>query len=191
MPNWCENLLESSISLKKYINTKNEFDFNLIKPTPLNLTRLYHLNQLFFEQKTTIDMLKKTIQGFNLLYLKDALKEKTKNMVNNGFTTWEDENWGCKWNAVTEFISDDQKSISFSTPWSPPYGVFTELCKLHKNDSFILKYAEPGMAYSGVIEYNGNGQYPLESSYSFDSGEGKKIAMEVLGNEFFDNVNDD
>jgi hypothetical protein len=70
---------------------------------------------------------------------------------------WRISHWGCKWTPYTESInveldnlSDGSIFASFDTPWSPPVEFIKTASKKYKNLSFLLRYEEPGMGFTGI-----------------------------------------
>jgi hypothetical protein len=69
----------------------------------------------------------------------------------DGETDWLDqriEKWGTKWIGYDLIIG--VSTIDFFTAWSPPIPVIRKLAELHKDVTFTLEYAEPGMMFRGI-----------------------------------------
>jgi hypothetical protein len=58
------------------------------------------------------------------------------------------EKWGTKWIGYDLIIG--VSTIDFFTAWSPPIPVIRKLAELHKDVTFTLEYAEPGMMFRGT-----------------------------------------
>lgn len=181
MPNWCENSLDSSISLEKYINKDEEFDFDLIKPMPKILRELPSIG---FNKRRVEELREKgDIVKYNDYHIYKVTKKLTGS---EDWYEWSVKNWGTKWNADTYFISEDKKCVSFVTAWGPPLGVIDELIRLHPKEYFLLEYAEPGTGFSGRVEYNGDGN-PIHEDYDdIREGPGREITIKFFGEEFFE-----
>lgn len=61
---------------------------------------------------------------------------------------WCVSNWGTKWSAGDCSFSNDGRSVSFNTAWSPPLQIVDELSKILECD-LRLVYSEPGMDIHG------------------------------------------
>lgn len=134
MPNWCSNTLmlneDSNDSildvLKDYLTGERHISFELIRPIPVEL---------------------KTMQSPPP---KDLDEKVRKELINKyGADNWWDwcvMNWGTKWEC--DVYHFDEKSIGFSTAWSPPLGAIKTLAILTGKD-FRLTYIEEGMDFCG------------------------------------------
>lgn len=93
---------------------------------------------------------------------------------------WALSNWGCKWNADTQYVDEDDDGIlcDFDTPWGPPENWFISLCKAHPNLSLKLDYYEPGCNFAGSIESN-NGS--INHHEFTDDNEMRKFTLDVFG----------
>ncbi len=74
---------------------------------------------------------------------------------------WRISNWGTKWSAIDVKITWKNTSgkcvIDFATAWTPPVPLVHTLSKQYPTCNFILYYDEPGMEFSGHVEYK-NGE---------------------------------
>jgi hypothetical protein len=68
---------------------------------------------------------------------------------------WCIENWGTKWDA-NETIEDDE-GTHFNTAWGPPRVWLEKVAEKYSYLQFSLRYAEEGMDFSGLVEYQ-NGE---------------------------------
>ena len=68
---------------------------------------------------------------------------------------WCIENWGTKWEANDSHVYD--QDIHFETAWGPPKPWLEKVAEKYTSLSFTLRYAECGMDFSGLIEYQ-NGE---------------------------------
>jgi len=64
---------------------------------------------------------------------------------------WCFENWGTKWEPDESQVDDSD--ITFQTAWGPPDLWLKEVAEKYSSLSFTLRYAEPGMGFSGLLEY--------------------------------------
>lgn len=134
MPNWCSNTLmlneDSNDSildvLKDYLTGERHLSFELIRPIPDELKNMQSPPP------------------------KDLDEKVRKELINKyGADNWWDwcvMNWGTKWDC--DVYHFDEKSIGFSTAWSPPLGAIKTLAILTGKD-FRLTYIEEGMDFCG------------------------------------------
>lgn len=94
---------------------------------------------------------------------------------------WCVNNWGTKWSCDGCSFSEDGKSVSFSTAWSPPIGVVKELSKILDCDLRLI-YSEPGMNFHGEYQVFKDG-YISDDCYSLEElpEELKEELAEVFG----------
>lgn len=151
MPNWCNNYVDISHEDPTKIRAladaldRGEFCSHVI-PTPKDLT----------------DTVAGSVpEGAE----RDAHEAQMKrNLELYGHTDWysfQTGRWGTKWDVGGDSqadVADDGKSMtaSFDSAWSPPTGVYEELC----NQGYNVRayYYEGGMAYAGIWE-DGNDDY--------------------------------
>jgi hypothetical protein len=70
---------------------------------------------------------------------------------------WNCEHWGTKWDASEVEFHDyepDHKRFTFSTPWSPPIPVLTELSAQHPNLHIELEWEEE-QGFGGTFVFRG------------------------------------
>ena len=102
---------------------------------------------------------------------------------NNGFG-WCVENWGTKWDIHSDdtFYNEDPDdcdlSLSFSTAWGPPLGVYNELAQLFPNLVFDMFWIELGMAFGGHLHIE-KGQQKI-SEISSDEPEYRTLAEDIF-----------
>lgn len=53
---------------------------------------------------------------------------------------WRIDNWGVKWNAYYTQIAEDGNSITFSSPWNPPYAVIEALSKKYPDEPIDVDF---------------------------------------------------
>ena len=94
---------------------------------------------------------------------------------------WSIKNWSTKWNAEELEVSEDFKTISFQTPWSPAINVIIEMSKQNPKIKMAFLYSNEDIGYgvgymllqNGVIDFKGS--FP---DYSIDS---YKLAFDLWG----------
>ena len=93
----------------------------------------------------------------------------------NGYN-WNRENWGTKWNACETTIIDDD-TVSFETPWNPPFPVLQAISEYFKDeemevsakywDDSVTKFWSIDGGVFKIEEYGPDGE--LERSEEFSS----------------------
>lgn len=86
---------------------------------------------------------------------------------------WALNNWDTKWSAAD--VANIQESIgettfSFSTAWSFPEKIFTELAELYPELIFHVECAEESGMFAGTIQYHGD-EVTEDIRYEEDCGE--------------------
>lgn len=78
-----------------------------------------------------------------------------KNLIKGGSTSWYDwsiDNWGTKWNAYSQHISED--TLEFDTAWSTPIPIFIVLSRKHPETTFKLMYADEDFGNNcGILKF--------------------------------------
>jgi len=73
---------------------------------------------------------------------------------------WNIQNWGTKWSLsdvyIDDVIEDDEIVFSFSTAWAPPIDAFRSWAERDGRVQFTLEYWEPGCAFVGSANYDGD-----------------------------------
>lgn len=142
MPNWCLNeiiVTGDNKTLNEFVafvkSDKSDFDFNKIIPYP--------------EEFAKADKAYKE--------LSDEEKMKAKDSFNSGGYEWCIENWGTKWLPDNPYLRKEKETIEigFDTAWSPSLPITAKLTELFPTLTFIHKYEEPGMDFSGYVKYEG------------------------------------
>lgn len=74
--------------------------------------------------------------------------------------SWNIANWGTKWDICDAYIDqateEDEITISFSTAWAPPVDAFHTWAATDGRVQFTLEYWEPGCAFVGSANYDGD-----------------------------------
>ncbi|OOF52319.1 hypothetical protein [Rodentibacter trehalosifermentans] len=121
--------------------------------------------------------------GFDLplgrLYVENQIKYGSANWYD-----WAYSHWGCKWNANTQYITEEKDYIicDFDTLWGPPEIWFDSLCETYPCLLLRLDYYEPGCNIAGSIE-NTDGH---SSHKQFNDEEMREFALKVFGYCFDD-----
>jgi hypothetical protein len=73
---------------------------------------------------------------------------------------WNIENWGTKWSLsdvyIDNSVEEDSIEFSFSTAWAPPVDAFHTWAAADGRVQFTLDYWEPGCAFVGSANYDGD-----------------------------------
>jgi len=162
MPNWCNNTVQINHSDKDkmyaLVEAINEGKFcNFAKPVPEDL----HI----VAGRVGDDTDPKQI----------ALEAQEKsNREKYGYATWYDfcvNEWGTKWDVNpyddVEYDSAHDKNgitFGFDSAWSPPTGVYEAL--MDQGFEVRAYYYEPGMAFAGQFDENGDETFDLSGMSS-------------------------
>ena len=84
---------------------------------------------------------------------------------------WRIKNWGTKWSAIGPKITWNNRTgkcvIDFATAWTPPVPLIHYMSTQYPRSNFVLYYDEPGMEFSGHVEYE-NGQLIRQEHQSYE-----------------------
>jgi hypothetical protein len=167
--------------IKKFVKSKESlFDCNNIIPMPKELnefsapTRIVSEEEYKEARKAKKD---KMFCGFPMT--KEIQQELLKKYGSDNWYNWAVENWGTKWGAYD--ITDwDDNTISFYTAWSPPMPVIIELSKRFPKVEFVMKYADEGAGFVGIISFI-NGEENIIAHPKSDSKEFNELYLEITG----------
>lgn len=166
MPNWCENDLTIKAKTRKRLDDVmafvhghyddgddeevSPFDFNVIIPYP----------EIYRKMDEEADN------------FKGRWEDRPKDGFNSGGYEWRVDNWGTKWPAseiwVEDLKTDGSCVVHFSTAWTPPLPIIDKLAEAFPDISFMLRYYEGGMGFSG--KYDGRGVDVLNRNYKGQRG---------------------
>jgi hypothetical protein len=157
MPNWCNNSVEINhedpTKMYALVEAINEGKFcNFAKPVPEDLQ--------IVAGRVGDDSDPKQIE------LKEA---ETRNLATHGYKSWYEfavNEWGTKWDVEpydpVEYDSEHDKNgvtFGFDSAWSPPTGVYEAL--MDQGYTVRAYYYEPGMAFAGIFDENGDDCYDI------------------------------
>ena len=125
MPNWSYNILNASDEvLKQIVNEGGEIDFNTVVPMPKELQGVSPSRDDTQEKK-------------------DASKKLIEKYGSNNWYDWSCENWGTRWNGVTDNpYCDGEGIIHFRTAWSRPEGFIEALSEKFPNELIEFEWEE-------------------------------------------------
>jgi hypothetical protein len=130
MPNWCANLLEIAGSVKQ---KKGFLEDAHSKEDDVE-----------YDEKPSVLSLKSLIpyEGGEWDY------------------DWCVKNWGTKWDINAELcnpnweVENSNIIIKFESAWAPPEEAIKRIAEQYPYLGFSLIYAEPGMGFTGSVQYN-------------------------------------
>ena len=157
MPNWCNNTVEINhkdpAKMYELVGAINEGKFfNHVIPVPESLA--------IVAGRVGEDTDPKQI---------DLEAQEKLNEAQHGYKNWYDfcvNKWGTKWDTdayePVEYDSEHDKNgvtFGFDSAWAPPCGVYEEL--MAKGYTVRAYYYEPGMAFAGIYDENGDDCYDI------------------------------
>jgi len=158
MPNWCNNFIEidhpDRSKMEALVAAVNEGKFfNHVIPVPEDLHIVEGRVGGDWEQEQ-----------------KDLVAAKESNMSKFGYSTWYDfcvDVWGTKWdtepyNPVELPKDSNGVTFGFDTAWGPAIGIYEEL--LDQGFAVRAYYYEPGMAFAGIFDENGEDCYQINGT---------------------------
>ena len=158
MPNWCNNTVEINhkdpAKMYELVGAINEGKFfNHVIPVPESLAIVAG----------------RVGEDTDPLQIDLEAQEKL-NEAQHGYKNWYDfcvNKWGTKWDVepydAVEYDSVHDKNgvtFGFDSAWAPPTGVYEAL--MDQGYAVRAYYYEPGMAFAGIYDENGDDCYTLE-----------------------------
>lgn len=142
MPNWCQNTLsikgtkEQIVNFNKRYLPNETFSFENIIPSPQTIEECPEDYIIHSEREA----------NRHLLYWDPT---QPRNWFN--WYDWNCNYWGCKWNATTISVEQNEDSIKifFETPWDPPIPVIEKL--IEDNPQLEIEY-ESHTHYDAELE---------------------------------------
>jgi hypothetical protein len=84
---------------------------------------------------------------------------------------WRIQHWGTKWSAMNVKMTWKNTTgkcvIDFSTAWTPPVPLIHFMSTQYPRSDFKLYYDEPGMEFSGHVQYK-NGELLSQEHQRYD-----------------------
>lgn len=100
----------------------------------------------------------------------------------NNWYTWQNVNWGTKWNAYSQIaVSDD--CIEFDTAWCTPYELLVRLSAMFPEVEFRVEYADEDFGYNVGTYTLKDGEQTDNNIPSGGSKEAITMAMDIKGDE--------
>jgi hypothetical protein len=157
MPNWCNNTVEINhtdpakmYALVEAINEGKFCNFAIPVPESLHIVAGRAGADDTPEQKALVEA-------------------EDRNLAQHGYKNWWDfctNEWGTKWDVdpyepVEYDDAHDKRGITFGfdSAWAPPTGVYEAL--MDQGYSVRAYYYEPGMAFCGIHDENGDDCYDI------------------------------
>lgn len=166
-------------------------DFNKVAPIPKELEGTVSPMSIisqeeYDEQERKIadnDLTENEKQwGLSRKLTKELSEEYQAKFGADNWYTWQNANWGTKWNAYDQFEIDEQ-TIEFNTAWGTPYELLVNLSAMFPEVEFVVEYADEDFGYNV-------GTYTLEGGEETDSNipsggskEAILMAMDIKGDE--------
>ena len=126
MPNWDNVKLSAHPDVINAITCdkcgEKDVDFELIMPIPPDLKDYWTGSTVSLEEQAK-EIIKCKLEYGNqqhLIPMTEKDKERFRELYGAGdWYDWCVQNWGCKWNAQTDYCNSDE--VGFQTPWEEPY----------------------------------------------------------------------
>jgi len=126
MPNWVNVKLSAHTDVINAITSdkggEKDVDFELIMPIPPDL-KDYWTGSTVSLQEQAKDIVENKWEygnGQHQIPMTEKDKERFRELYGAGdWYDWCVNNWGCKWNAQTDYCDSDE--VGFQTPWEEPY----------------------------------------------------------------------
>ena len=126
MPNWVNVKISAHEDVINAITCdkggEKDVDFELIMPIPPDLKDYWTGSTVSLEEQAK-EIIKGKLEygnGQHLIPMTEKDKERFRELYGAGdWYDWCVQNWGCKWNAQTDYCNSDE--VGFQTPWEEPY----------------------------------------------------------------------
>jgi len=153
MPNWCNNTVEINHTdrskMEALVEAINKGEFcNFAIPVPKDL--------MIVAGRAGADDSPEQIA---------LVEAENRNLATHGYKTWYDfavNEWGTKWDVDpydTVTLGDNGITFGFDSAWAPPAGVYEAL--MDQGYTVRAYYYEPGMAFAGIHDENGDECYDI------------------------------
>jgi len=159
MPNWVNVKLSAHEDVINAITCdkcgEKDVDFELIMPIPPDL-KDYWTGSTVSLQEQAKDIVKNKWEygnGQHQIPMTEKDKERFRELY--GASDWYDwcvKNWGCKWNAQTDYCNSDE--VGFQTPWEEPYNWIHHLSLKFPNHKIWVEWEEE-QGYGEVYSITG------------------------------------
>lgn len=141
MPNWCYCELSVVGPIEERVRFKNfaEGDGQI-----LDFNRFVSYPERFQVMDKKCDEMRKSGVPRNAI---------PKDGFNNGGYEWCVTNWGTKWNASCDDITEKPRSLvyRFDTAWGPPEPIVNVMAEMFPRLRFNLRFWEMGMGFQGQL----------------------------------------
>lgn len=166
-------------------------DFNKVAPIPKELEGTISPMSIISQEEYDEQERKIANNEFTEMEKKWGLSRKLTKKLSDEYIakfgadnwyTWQNANWGTKWNAYSQIeVSDD--CIEFDTAWGTPYELLVRLSAMFPEVEFRVEYADEDFGYNV-------GKYILFGGEEIDndipqggSKEAILMAMDIKGDE--------
>ena len=177
MPNWVNVKLSAHTDVINAI-TKDTFgkidgdfgtrdvDFELIMPIPPDL-KDYWTGSTVSLQEQAKDIVENKWEygnGQHQIPMTEKDKERFRELYGAGdWYDWCVQNWGCKWNAQTDYCNSDE--VGFQTPWEEPYNWIHHLSLKFPNHKIWVEWEEE-QGYGEIYSIT-DGKKEIEHEWDF------------------------
>jgi len=195
MPNWVTNEVkftgkkEHVAALLEFVKSEDrDFDFNKIAPIPKELENTQAPTKIisqkeYDEQEQRLAKGELTEQeknwGISRGLTQELSDEYLKRFGADNWYSWQNSNWGTKWNACEAYVSED--SVSFQTAWSTPEPIFEALSMLFPEVVISIRFSDEDFGHNV-------GEFSLLNGNEIDSNipkggseEAYRMAYEIQG----------
>jgi len=177
MPNWVNVKLSAHTDVINAITNDTfgkidgdfgtrDVDFELIMPIPPDL-KDYWTGSTVSLQEQAKDIVKNKWEygnGQHQIPMTEKDKERFRELY--GASDWYDwcvKNWGCKWNAQTDYCNSDE--VGFQTPWEEPYNWIHHLSLKFPNHKIWVEWEEE-QGYGEIYSIT-DGKKEIEHEWNF------------------------
>ncbi len=177
MPNWVNVKLSAHTDVINAI-TKDTFgkidgdfgtrdvDFELIMPIPPDLKDYWTGSTVSLQEQAKDIVENKWEYGNGQHQIPMTEKDKERFRELYGASDWYDwcvKNWGCKWNAQTDYCNSDE--VGFQTPWEEPYNWIHHLSLKFPNHKIWVEWEEE-QGYGEIYSIT-DGKKEIEHEWDF------------------------
>ena len=190
MPNHVTNRLtiigteEQVKQVREAINGEREdqfIDFNKIAPIPKELEGTQSPLKIISQEEYDIQELKianddltenERNWGFSRGLTQELADEYKKKFGYAEWYSWQNANWGTKWNAYSQ-VERDIDCIEFQTAWATPYELLVKLSNMFPEVTFEVKYSDEDFGYNV-------GEFTLLNGEEIDTNKPKGGSVEAI-----------
>ena len=177
MPNWVNVKLSAHTDVINAITNDTfgkidgdfgtrDVDFELIMPIPPDLKDYWTGSTVSLQEQAKDIVENKWEYGNGQHQIPMTEKDKERFRELYGASDWYDwcvKNWGCKWNAQTDYCNSDE--VGFQTPWEEPYNWIHHLSLKFPNHKIWVEWEEE-QGYGEIYSIT-DGKKEIEHEWDF------------------------